>query len=425
MKAEIICIGDELLLGQIMETNSAWIAQQLSKVSVPVVQIATVADEEKAILEALESASNRAELVIITGGLGPTRDDVTKKTAAKYFNTTLIKNDKVLFHVKGIFSKLGYEMPAINRSQADVLACCTPLFNKVGTAPGMWIDEKEKVYIFLPGVPYEMKYLMEYEVLPRLQKLYIKDIYRHEYILTVGIGESVLAQKIEDVEEALPENISIAYLPKIGMVRLRLSGKGDKAAVLQRQLEEIKRRISEKLGAAIVAYDNVEFEEVLFHEMTKAGVSLATAESCTGGKIAANLTKYAGAGKVFLGSVVSYANEVKTKVLKVPEETLQNQGAVSEETVIAMVKEAKELFGSDYAVATSGIAGPTGGTQEKPVGTVWIAVKGKYKLRTKAFHFQNNRQINIARTTTQALLMLWDLFREEKIENPENNLLNS
>lgn len=413
MKAEIICIGDELLLGQITDTNSPWIAQKLNKINVPTVHISTVSDTEESIFSALKQAGERADLIIVTGGLGPTRDDVTKHTAAKFFNTTLVKDSEILIHVKGIFSKFGHEMPAINYSQADVLACSEPLFNKVGTAPGMWVEENKKIYIFLPGVPFEMKYLIENEVIPRVKKRHIAETWLHEYILTIGIGESSLAEKIEDIELGLPKNISLAYLPKIGMVRLRLSGHSTNAAQLQKQLNDVKNQLSLRLGEAIVAFDDISLEEVLIRRFQKSKHTLSTAESCTGGKIAADLVQYSGASKMFLGSVVAYANKVKSEVLNVSEETLKNFGAVSEETVIEMAKGAKALSHSDYAIATSGIAGPEGGTDEKPVGTVWIAIAGKRSIKTKLFHFKNNREINIERTATHALLLLWQLFKEE------------
>lgn len=400
-------------MGQIEDTNSPWIAQKLNKINVPTIHISTVSDTEESIFNALEQAGERADLIIVTGGLGPTRDDVTKHTAAKFFNTTLVKDSEVLVHVKGVFSKLGREMPAINYSQADVLACSEPLFNKVGTAPGMWVEENDKIYVFLPGVPFEMKYLIENEVIPRAEKRHIAETWLHEYMLTIGIGESLLAEKIEDIELALPQNISLAYLPKIGMVRLRLSGHSTDAAELQKQLNDVNNQLSLRLGNAIIAHDDISLEEVIIRHFQKSKHTLSTAESCTGGKIAANLVQYSGASKMFLGAVVAYANSVKAEVLNVSAVTLEKFGAVSEETVIEMAKSAKALSHSDYAIATSGIAGPEGGTDEKPVGTVWIAVAGKQSIKTKLFHFKNNREINIERTATHALLMLWELFTDE------------
>lgn len=413
MKAEIITIGDEILLGQVVDTNSAWIAQQLNDINVPVVHITTISDTEEAILSALEAASKRARIVIVTGGLGPTKDDVTKQTAAKYFNTTLVKDSEVLFHVKGVFSKLGYQMPAINLTQAEVLLGCEILFNKVGTAPGMWMEKEGVYYVFVPGVPFEMKYLVENEVISRLEKLNNEFVYIHRYLVTVGVGESLVAERISGIEEALPENIKIAYLPKLGLVRLRVSAKGKDYAVLQREVDKVVKNLAEELKDCVIALDDVSFEEVLIREMTKSGVTLSMAESCTGGKIASELTAYSGASKILQGGIVAYANSAKESCLGVSSQTLKSYGAVSEEVVKEMAIGAKSRLQSDYAIATSGIAGPTGGTDQKPVGTVWIAVAGKSKVIARKYNFKNDRTINIERTVSNAFLMLWHLFKEE------------
>lgn len=413
MKAEIITIGDEILLGQVVDTNSAWIAQQLNDINVPVVHITTISDTEEAILSALEAASKRARIVIVTGGLGPTKDDVTKQTAAKYFNTTLVKDSEVLFHVKGVFSKLGYQMPAINLTQAEVLLGCEILFNKVGTAPGMWMEKEGVYYVFVPGVPFEMKYLVENEVISRLEKLNNEFVYIHRYLVTVGVGESLVAERISGIEEALPENIKIAYLPKLGLVRLRVSAKGKDYAVLQREVDKVVKNLAEELKDCVIALDDVSFEEVLIREMTKSGVTLSMAESCTGGKIASELTAYSGASKILQGGIVAYSNSAKESCLGVSSQTLRSYGAVSEEVVKEMAIGAKSRLQSDYAIATSGIAGPTGGTDQKPVGTVWIAVAGKSKVIARKYNFKNDRTINIERTVSNAFLMLWHLFKEE------------
>lgn len=413
MKAEILTIGDEILLGQIVDTNSAWIAQQLEEVHIPVVQISSISDSEDSIFIGLTQAAQRANLIIVTGGLGPTRDDVTKKTAAKYFDTTLVSDSDILMHVEGIFSKLGYEMPSFNKSQAEVLACSEPLFNDVGTAPGMWIEDKGVYYVFLPGVPYEMKYLIENRVLPKLRNITTEYRYIHQYILTVGVGESILANEISDIEESLPDTIGLAYLPKIGGVKLRLSAKGVDLPTMYKDIEKYKKQIAERLGEYVIAYDDISFEEVLIHRFSHLGLTLSTAESCTGGRIAADITKYSGASKILIGSVVAYSNSVKESLLGVSSDTLSKHGAVSRETVEEMAKGVKIIMGSDYAVATSGIAGPTGGSQEKPVGTVWIAVAGKNEIISQSFQFHNDRQINIERSVVNALLLVWQLYSKE------------
>ncbi len=413
MKAEIITIGDEILLGQIVDTNSAWIAQELFAQQIQIQQITSITDQESHILKALADAGGRADIIICTGGLGPTKDDVTKFTAAKFFNTSLIHNPEVLSHVQQIFRQFGRTMPEINKGQADVLANADVLFNDWGTSPGMWIEDKGKVYVFLPGVPFEMKNLMTFRVLPKLKDYKTEEKVVNKYILTVGIGESHLAEHIADIEDQFPSHIHLAYLPKIGLVRLRLTVVGNDLEALEFEAEEWKDKLVSRIGGAVVATEDVSFEEVIVKSFSDSQLTLSTAESCTGGNVARLITEIPGSSKMFQGGIVAYANEVKEHILGVEKETLIQHGAVSEETVVQMAKGAQQRLNTDYAIATSGIAGPDGGTDEKPVGTVWVAIAGKNDVKTKLFHFHHDRLINIERTTAQALLMLWNLFQQE------------
>ncbi len=413
MKAEIITIGDELLNGQVVDTNSAWIAKHLGALHIPVFHITSISDKANAIKAALQQAEARADVIIMTGGLGPTRDDITKATVADYFGTTLVRNDTVLAHVESIFRrKAGKLMPTMNIGQADVLANAAVLFNDVGTAPGMAVERGGKYFAFLPGVPFEMKFLMENRVLPMLRDTYKSDVFVYNsYILTVGIGESHLAEQIADIEDALPPFITLAYLPRIGMVRLRFTGEGSDIEALTSITNSFKQQVVERVKDYVVSVDNLSFEEVLVQTCTSAGVTLSTAESCTGGAISAQITAVPGASQMFQGAAVVYSNQAKIDVLGVSSDTLIQYGAVSESTVKEMAEGAKRVFGTDYAIATSGIAGPGGGTETKPVGTVCIAVAGKSETRTQTFHFKNDRAINIERTVIAGLTMFWDMVK--------------
>lgn len=413
MKAEIITIGDELLNGQVIDTNSAWIARHLGALHIPVVHITSISDKEYAIKNALQQAEERADVIIMTGGLGPTRDDVTKAAVADYFGTTLVRNETVSAHVQEIFHRTGRKhMPAMNIGQADVLANAAVLFNDVGTAPGMAVERSGKYFAFLPGVPFEMKFLMENRVLPMLRNAYKSDVFVYNsYLLTVGIGESHLAEQIADIEDTLPPFITLAYLPRIGMVRLRFTGEGTDMEALTSITNSFKEQVVERIKDHVVSIDNRSFEEVLVQIFTDTGITLSTAESCTGGSISAQITAVPGASGMFQGAAVVYSNQAKMDVLGVLSETLTQYGAVSEPTVKEMAEGARRVFRTDYAIATSGIAGPGGGTETKPVGTVCIAVAGPSETRMQTFHFKNDRAINIERTVVAGLTMLWDILK--------------
>ncbi len=414
MKAEIITIGDEILIGQIIDTNSGWIAKQLLQFEIDIVQMTSIPDTEEAILTTLKEASARADLILITGGLGPTKDDVTKKTAAKYFGTTLIRDENVLRHVTNIFESRNLKMLDINLQQADVLANCEVLFNDYGTAPGMLVNQDQKKFIFMPGVPFEMKFLMEKHVLPLLAKQDPDLFICHETILVGGIGESYLAEEIKDIEAELPSSIKLAYLPTLAFIRLRLSGKSRNKSDIMLQVALFKTKLLHRLRQYVIADYDTSIEPFLIKELSRRAATLTTAESCTGGSVAASITAVPGSSAVFLGGTVPYSNTLKQQLLQVNEEILIQYGAVSEQTAIEMAAGSKKIFSSDYAIATTGIAGPGGGTAEKPVGTIWVAVAGKKEVITKKFKFDNDRLINIERTRMNALLLLWKLLVKEK-----------
>ncbi|KKO91039.1 damage-inducible protein CinA [Sphingobacterium sp. Ag1] len=419
MKAEIITIGDEILIGQIIDTNSGWIAKQLLQFEVDIVQMTSIPDTEEAISTTLKEASTRADLILITGGLGPTKDDVTKKTAAAYFGTTLIRDEHVLRHVTNIFESRNLKMLDINLQQADVLANCEVLFNNYGTAPGMLVHQDQKRFIFMPGVPFEMKFLMEKHVLPLLAQQDPDLFICHETILVGGIGESYLAEEIEDIEAELPSSIKLAYLPTLAFIRLRLSGKSRNKSDIMLQVALFKTKLLHRLQHYVIADYDTSIEPYLIKELGRRGATLTTAESCTGGSLAASITAVAGSSTIFLGGTIPYSNALKQQLLNVEEETLIQYGAVSEQTAIEMASGSKKAFSSDYAIATTGIAGPGGGTAEKPVGTIWVAVAGKKEILTKKFQFDNDRLINIERTRMNALLLLWKLLVKEKEQDTQ------
>ena len=414
MIAEIITIGDEILIGQIVDTNSAWMAQKLNLAGVKVKQITSVSDDRQHILDTLYQASERADLILITGGLGPTKDDITKKTLADYFQTGFRTDVDSLKNVERIFARYHVPVSDINKKQAEVLENCTTLLNLNGTAPGMWIENKNKIYISMPGVPFEMMYMMEELVIPKIkEKFKLPNIYHHT-ILTAGIGESILAEKISDVEDSLPEHIKLAYLPKLGLVRLRLSGSGSDAEKLNLEILTYSKSITDLIGEYVIIESDIALEKVILDLMESKGLSLSTAESCTGGYISHLITQQSGSSKVFVGGAVCYSNQLKMDMLGVSEQTLSDFGAVSEQTVIEMAIGAKSEYKSDYSISVSGIAGPDGGSTEKPVGTVWIAISGKTKTISKKFSFGNKRIQNIERSAISALTLLFKLLKEEQ-----------
>ncbi|MCD0489630.1 competence/damage-inducible protein A [Pedobacter sp. MC2016-14] len=406
MLAEIITIGDEILIGQIVDTNSAWMARQLNLAGIQVKQITSVSDDASHIVEALQQAEKRAQIILITGGLGPTKDDITKVTLAKYFNMGFRRDEETLRHVEQIFARSNRPMIEMNKMQADVPDGCIVIQNKNGTAPCMWFNQNERIFVSMPGVPFEMMYLMDDEILPRLKKTFDLPFIYHKTLLTAGIGESFLAAEIEELESALPAHIKLAYLPRLGQVRLRLSASGTDEALLKAEVDEQANLIVQKVKQYVVAEEDIAIEKALLDYMKAAKLTLSTAESCTGGYIAHLITQHPGCSAVYAGGAVTYANELKKSVLAVQEETLLNYGAVSEQTVAEMALGALTQFKTDCSIAVSGVAGPDGGTAEKPVGTVWIAVAIRGVVHTKLFKLGNKRVQNIERAAISALGML-------------------
>ncbi|HMU25606.1 MAG: competence/damage-inducible protein A [Bacteroidetes bacterium] len=410
----IITIGDELLIGQVIDTNSAWMAQELNKEGFNVIRRVAIADEKQSILTALSEEEKHAAIILITGGLGPTSDDITKPTLCQYFNGRMKLNEEALENVKYLFEKV-FKKPVtpINLKQAEVPDCCRVLQNKRGTAPGMLFEKNNAVFISLPGVPYEMQGLMLAEVIPFLKEKFTAAQIIHKTLLTVGIGESALAEKIKDFESALPESIKLAYLPSYGMVRLRLTTKAEFHEKIRQDMDFAFEELKKLTAEYLVTSNDLQMQEVVAEILTLQNKTLATAESCTGGYIAHLLTSIPGSSKFFNGSVVSYTNQAKEKLLQVQSSTIQQFGAVSENTVKEMLPGALKQLDSNYAIAVSGIMGPDGGTDEKPVGTVWVAVGNSQKIITQKFHFRFNRLQNIHLTALNAL----NLLRKFLLEN--------
>lgn len=413
MKVEIITIGDEILIGQIVDTNSAWMGQKLNAIGAKVERITTIPDELQIIKSALSDAEVRADIVLVTGGLGPTKDDVTKKAFAEYFGCDFTFYPEIAEHVSRLFARFGKEITDINRLQAELPSACEPLQNDNGTAPGMWFERNDTVFVSMPGVPYEMKGIMRDYVLPRVREKFNAPVILHKTVLTMGMGESWLSERIEDWEDNLPTEIKLAYLPSPGRVRLRLSAFGQEAKPLQELLDIEVEKLLQLIPELVFGFDYDTIENVVGKLLREQGKTLGTAESCTGGMIAHKITSIPGSSDYFLGSIVSYANEVKMESLGVSLESLKEFGAVSEEVVRQMAEGARKKLHSDYTIATSGIAGPEGGTEEKPVGTVWIAVATPEITVAKKYQFGHNRARNIEIGSSTALNML----RKQLIKN--------
>lgn len=409
MTAEIITIGDEILIGQIVDSNSAFIAKELNLIGISVYQITSVQDEKEHILSALLDASKRADIVILTGGLGPTKDDVTKYTFAEYFDDQLVTNEEVLQHIEELFAK--YKKTSIsdlNREQAMLPSRATVLHNRYGTAPGMWMEKEGKVYISLPGVPYEMMNLIEEEVIPRLRDKFHRPFIYHKTILTRGEGESAIANKLAGFEDRLPKHIKLAYLPGLGSVRLRLSGKGEHEEELITSVERQAEGLYELLGDIIA--DEQEEDEKIAVQISKLLTAqkkfLSAAESCTGGALAAEFTTHPGASSCFKGGIVSYATQIKVENLHVPEELIAKHSVVSAEVAEAMAKNARKSFKTDYAISTTGNAGPTKGDSDAEVGTVFIGLATPKKVYSRKFIFGNSRDQVVKQTVQKAFEMI-------------------
>ncbi|MEP7279645.1 MAG: competence/damage-inducible protein A [Bacteroidota bacterium] len=414
--ASIITIGDELLIGQVIDTNSAWMAQELNKTGIWVKRRVAVGDSWNEIWQALDEESKHADIILITGGLGPTADDITKPLLCEYFGGKLVTDEKVLAHVKHLFEnvfKRTGPMLERNLKQAEVPNTCTVLHNERGTAPGMWFEKQGKVFVSMPGVPYEMKGLLTSQVLPRLPTHFTMSAIVFRTLVVFGIGESFLAERIKDFEQALPAHIKLAYLPNYGMLRLRLTGTADTAAQISPQIEELFDALKMQLADVMIAGEDASMEMVVGKLLLARNKTMTTAESCTGGYIAHRITANAGSSQYFKGSIISYSNQVKQTLLDVPPEYFTTVGAVSEEVVKSMVKGVLAQIKADYAIAVSGIMGPDGATPEKPVGMVWVAVGNREKTITQLFNFRFDRLRNIELTAMNAL----NLLRKFIIEN--------
>ena len=416
MKAEIITIGDEILIGQVVDTNSAFIAQELNKIGIDVRQITSVQDEKEHILASLDTALENADIVILTGGLGPTKDDITKQILCNYFGDKLVLNEMALANIEQIFSRYGNDpLSALNKEQAMLPSKATVLPNSYGTASGMWFEENGHVIISLPGVPYEMKELMTTEVLPKLKKRFNRPFIVHKTILVYGLGESVLAEKIADWEDALPSFLRLAYLPGFGLVRLRLSARGDHEAFLKNAIEEQILELHKLIGEHIKSYEDQDSLEVqiakllITHQET-----LATAESCTGGKIATRFAKNPGASAIYKGSLVSYATESKIDILGISGDLIEKYSVVSAEVAAAMAVRAKKMFNTDYALATTGNAGPTKGDSDAEIGTVFIALATPEGVKVFDFMFGNHREKVVGKAVTKSLELLLEELHEKK-----------
>lgn len=409
MQAELIAIGDEILIGQTIDTNSTFIATHLNMNGISVKQKRVIADDADAIKDALDAILPETKLVFMTGGLGPTNDDITKYTLNEYFGGELVFHSEVFDHIKKLFASFNREPSESNRSQAFLPSSCVPLTNKMGTAPGMRFEKDGRFYFSLPGVPYETRNIVEHEILPWIRQNLQRGTVVHKTIMTQGVPESELAEKLREWENALPPQVSLAYLPSPGIVRLRLTCYVGTEESARRMVEQEEAKAIQILGDIVFGEDAQTLEEVIGISLKKRNVTVSTAESCTGGYIAHLITSVAGSSDYFLGSVVSYAIRAKEELLGVDPEVIEKKGVVSQEVAEQMAAGARKKFHSDFAIATTGVAGPAGGSEETPVGTVWIAIAGPERMRSKCFHFGRNRERNIQK----AALMGLDMLRRE------------
>ncbi|MEK6781416.1 MAG: competence/damage-inducible protein A [Bacteroidota bacterium] len=404
--AELLTIGDEILYGQIVDTNSQWMSVELDKVGFKVIRKTTVGDVESEILTALAEAEKRADIILITGGLGPTSDDLTKPLLAKYFNCELKINEEALQEVTEFFKSRGRELTEVNRQQAALPTACEKIANPNGTAPGMWFEKNDKVFMAMPGVPHEMKKMMTDSVIPRLKKTFDTPVIYHKMIRTIGLGESFLAEKISGWEKALPDHIKLAYLPGLGEVKLRLTSFGDSNEKLEQEVNDLTEKLKSHIGPFIFGYGEDSIEMVIGKTLREKKLTLSVAESCTGGYLSHLITSVPGSSDYFLGSMIPYSYEIKMQQLGVKPETLEKYGAVSEHTISEMASVVRARFNADIGVATSGIAGPGGATPDKPVGTVWIAYSDKYQTVTKKLQLSKDRMINIRMASVAVLNLI-------------------
>ena len=411
---EIITIGDELLIGQVIDTNSPWMSRKLNAAGFDVRYKTTVGDDESDLLDAFEKALARAQVVLVTGGIGPTKDDITKKTLCKFFNTSLVFDEKTLETIKTVIRGFGRELNELTLSQAYVPQNCTVIQNRMGTAPVTWFDKEGKILVSMPGVPYEMKGVMDEEILLRLRTFFHPDdTILHRTFWIKNYSESLLAIRLETFESELPPEIKLAYLPNFGWIRLRLTGKGTDFDDLSRLMDNQHEKLVACLGKDIVSEIDENLENILDKQLKEKNLTLTLAESCTGGKLASMITAIPGCSSYFKGGIVCYSNEIKQQLLDVDSSLLTNYGAVSQQVVEAMATGARRTFSADCVIAVSGTAGPDGGTPEKPVGTVWIAVSCQGRIQSQKYHFSQNRESNILRACNNGIRMLLEWIHEE------------
>ena len=408
MKATIITIGDEILIGQILDTNSRYISRALNAHGIVVAERTSIGDNRTQIVETLDRALAQSEVVIITGGLGPTKDDITKHTLCDYFGSTLRYDEVEANHIRTLLERRNIAFNELNRGQAMVPECCTVLHNAHGTAPGMWFEQNDRVVISLPGVPFEMQHLIDEEVMPRLKARFELREIVHRTMITFGIAESILAERIAKWEDALPDHIHLAYLPAPNVVRLRLSAYEVEGKQVRHEIDTLFEELRTIIPDNIAGFEEASVEELAHNILINKGLTLATAESCTGGTIASKFTAQAGASAYFLCGVVSYSNESKNKILGVQMSDITQFGAVSEQVAIAMAKGAKVISGADFAISTTGIAGPTGGSKEKPVGTVWIGIATPERCYAVLKNCGTDRSQIISRAAAYAIAMLYE-----------------
>jgi len=413
VRAAILTIGEEILYGHILDTNANFISNALAEIGIKVVMHLSVGDNLQDITDALHITESRSDVILITGGLGPTNDDITKKCLATYFKTELKVNQKVLEDLSAYFKKRGFPFSETNRKQAELPENAEIITNEMGTAPAMWFEERNKIFISMPGVPHEMKYLITEKIIPRLEGIHGLSVIYHKVIMTAGLGESWLSEKIAPWEKSLPEGISLAYLPSWGQVKLRITAKGKDRQELVKEVETCKQELKRYIGKYMYGEDEEPIQEAIGKILISRSQTLSVAESCTGGYITHLITSIPGSSNYFLGGMVAYSNTIKQKLLGVKPDTINRFGAVSEETVKEMAINLLGLYNANYAIATSGIAGPGGGTDDKPVGTVWIAVAGKDDIVSRKYTILKDRLSNIKYASVASLILLWQRLSQK------------
>jgi len=412
--AEVITIGDEILYGQILDTNSQWISQKLDALGIKVRRKYSISDKKEEIIAGIDEALKRSDVILVTGGLGPTKDDLTKHTLAEYFNMPLVLNEDALDDVKDIFKRYGKELTEINRQQAFLPKGCVKITNERGTAPGMWFQTGKKILVSMPGVPYEMEAMMSKSILPKIKKEYRLPVIVHKVIKTIGIGESTLSERIANWEDALPAHLGLAYLPGKGQVRLRLTGVGEDANVLEREMTDEIAKVHPMISPYVFGFGDIEIEDAVGELLKSNHLTIATCESCTGGFLAHRLTSVSGSSEYFMGSIVAYHNDIKRNEVEVSSKTLENFGAVSEEVAKEMAEGIRKKFNVDIGISTTGIAGPDGGTEEKPVGTVWLAISYGKTTEARKLQLPGTRLLNIEYTAIHAMNFIRQTLLNQK-----------